>query len=93
MEVRSLPDTSTHDQQWESNATSFDHDSKALSTQAHAPVTQQFQFHVPHTDIYYAFTDNDKSGVMLPGMTFTIGECTLWLLKQDLAESLLKQAS
>ena len=81
MELRSLPDTSTHDQQWESNARPSDLDSNALSTQAHAPVTQQLQFHVPHTDMYimyYVFADNDNSGTMLPGMTFTIGKCTCY---------------
>ena len=35
--MRSLPNTSTHDQQWESNPRPFDIESNALSTMPHAP--------------------------------------------------------
>ena len=37
--MKSLPDTSTHDQQWESKPRPFDLESKALTTWPHAPNT------------------------------------------------------
>ena len=40
--MRSLPDTSTHDQQWESNPGPFDLYSNTLSTRPHAFMAIQF---------------------------------------------------
>ena len=36
--MRSLPDTATHDQQWESNPRPSDPESNTLSTGPHAPI-------------------------------------------------------